>query len=144
MTDEPKKTEVVPTTSAPNGPRNVSTTPSQSIDEQGLGKRISRFLDAIKPYRDLLALLLGMAVAVSAAISWTTAYFATRLPLINSECRMNDKLFNAMRPVRTAIGLLPADWAKREIERLAQEKDSGPKILKLLEDIKKTEATQEQ
>src|SRR5262249_55399563 len=74
-------------------------------NKDAIGKRIAGFLKAIKPYRDLLALIVAIVAGVSASISWTTAYFATRAQVFNLECKMYEYIHNSLKPVRTDVGL---------------------------------------
>lgn len=60
-------------------------------EAQSIGARISQFLKLLKPYRDLVALLVAVVVAISAVTSWITTYFATRSQVSHLECRTSDQ-----------------------------------------------------
>jgi hypothetical protein len=108
-----------------------------------VGKRIAGFLKAIKPYRDLLALTVAIVVGLSAGISWTTAYFATRAQVFSLECKMYDYIHNSLKPVSSGLGLAHAKWARKEANRLLDDpKRNGAAAKKLLNDAETIEKDQ--
>jgi hypothetical protein len=54
-----------------------------------LGEQLSRFVDWVKPYKEIAALLVGLFTAISVGISWTVSHFATRTALSDLECRIS-------------------------------------------------------
>ncbi len=54
------------------------------------GRALSRWLEATKPYRELVAIVVAVCVAVSASVSWAVSYFATQNDIANLECRVFD------------------------------------------------------
>ena len=80
------------------------------------GVYIAGFLKAIKPYRDLLALITGVIVAVSGSVSWVVSNFATQAQLQNLECRTTNDI--RADGLNVQLGLLSADL-ERANARLA-------------------------
>jgi hypothetical protein len=87
------------------------------------GERISNFLDLIKPYRELLTLLVGVVVAISATTAWVTSYFATRAQVSHLECRTSDYIHAATKPLQSDLGRMTAKWDREEARRLVEEGD---------------------
>jgi len=63
-----------------------------SAGKPGLGGRISSFLGQIAPYRELIALIVGVVAAISASISWTVSHFATQAQLTSLDCKTDTRL----------------------------------------------------
>jgi len=53
-----------------------------------LGQQLSRFVEWVKPYKEIATLLVGAFVAVSAGIAWTISHFATRAALDDLQCQI--------------------------------------------------------
>jgi hypothetical protein len=54
-----------------------------------LREQLSAFVEWIKPYKAIAALLFGLFSAISVGISWTVSHFATRTALSDLECRIS-------------------------------------------------------
>jgi hypothetical protein len=84
----------------------------------GLGGQISSFLGYIKPYRELMALLIGVVVAISGSISWAVSHFATAAQLQNLDCTTDSRINRGQLAVSDAILLAGEDTANRRLADL--------------------------
>lgn len=109
----------------------------------GLSTRISAFLKAIRPYRDLLALVLTMVAAVAGGISWTTAYFASRAQVFALECRMYDYIHASLKPIESGLGRVNAKWERKEAARLMKEGKPNDFAIQLLEEAEHIDKEQD-
>jgi hypothetical protein len=101
---------------------------------QSVGGRISRFIELLRPYRDLLALLIGVVISISAVTSWITTYFATRSQVSHLECRTKDYIYSATKPLKSNLGRIIADWDTKEAMRLLEDSKQNAAALRLLEE----------
>jgi len=106
-----------------------------------VGESITSLLKSIKPYRELLALIVIVAGAVSAAISGTIAYFASHTEVTNLECRMFDYVEKTAVPLRNELRLVRAKINRKAAEYLMDKDPMSNKqiILQLMNEADEIE-----
>jgi hypothetical protein len=110
------------------------------------GGRLSKFVDRIKPYRELLAVIIALSAAISGGISWAITYFATRADIAQLECKLLDQIEAKVGPVRTGVGMAQARWRRAQADHLLDQQSSENRnlIRSLLQEADKLQAEQEQ
>jgi hypothetical protein len=126
-----------------NSPKEASEGNGQAAETPTVGKRISELIKLIKPYRDLLALLVSVVIAISAVTSWITTKVATRAQVGHLECRTSDYIYNAVKPVKSGLGRILADWDIKEAMRLMEDPKQNPAALRLMDEARSARAKQD-
>jgi hypothetical protein len=106
---------------------------------------ISGFLDRIKPFRELIVLLVSVSAAISAVISWAVTHFVTQSDLAHLECRLTDQKEAAIAPLRTTAGMEEAKWRRGIANHLLDQNTDESRALarSLLAEADQVQATQE-
>jgi hypothetical protein len=138
------------------GPPPTPTTPAaepaarplaQPIDgaKPTFGGRLSKFLDRIKPYREILAVIVALSAAISGGISWAITYFATRADIAQLECKLLDQIEAKVGPVRTGVGMAQARWRRAQADHLLDQQSAENRnlIKSLLKEADELQAEQE-
>jgi hypothetical protein len=118
---------------------------NQSPQNPRFGIAISGFLDRIKPFRELIALIVAVSVSISGAMSWAITYFATRSDMSHLECRLIEQLYSQVTPVRTDSGMNDVKWRRSMANHLLdQNSDESRRLAKsLLEEADYSQTDQE-
>ena len=100
----------------------VGLAPPQPAPTAAVEKRssLSALLEWSKPYREVIAILATVVVAVSGGVSWTVAHFATQVQLHYLECRVTNTIANQLLPVHMEEFAGKIEWRQAEAKVLAQ------------------------
>jgi hypothetical protein len=101
--------------------------------------RLGALLEWSKPYRETIAVLVAVTAAISGAVSWVVAHFATQAEVQFLECRMMSNTLAQLLPIRVAEIASNIDWRMSQVKELAQHgggtPDSVARILDLTKEI---------
>ena len=102
---------------------------------RSLGGRISSFLAQIRPYRELVALVVGIVAAVSASVAWTVSHFATQSQLSSLECDVNGRINSSATSTLKTIIEADEDSRNQRLAALNADTTKTPeqKLAKVLE-----------
>jgi hypothetical protein len=82
--------------------------------------RLSALLEWSKPYRETIAILTAVLVAISGGVSWIVAHFATQAELHYLECRVTNNILTQLLPIHMEEFAGKIDWRAAQIKQLAQ------------------------
>jgi hypothetical protein len=82
--------------------------------------KLSALLEWSKPYRETIAILTTVLVAISAGVSWIVAHFATQAELHYLECRVTNNILTQLLPIRMEEFAGKIDWRAAQIKQLVQ------------------------
>jgi hypothetical protein len=94
-------------------------------EDGGTRGGISAFLESIKPYQEIIGLGTALVVAVSGAVAWAVAHFATEAEVFYLECRINSNIAAQLLPIRQEFFAAEIDWRNSQIKQLAQQTGSS-------------------
>ena len=106
--------------------------------------RLAALLAVTEPYRALISIGVAVVVALSGAVSWAVAHFATQSQIYYLECRMNTNLQNQVYSMQMDIIGAEINWRNLQIAQLADQSGAGGAILKLTTDINELSKKQSQ
>jgi hypothetical protein len=111
-----------------------------------VGQRISAFLAAIGPYKELALLAMGLVAAVSGSVSWAAAHFATQAQVLYLECRVNHNVETLQLPIKNAAFSASLEWRTSQIRQLSRQAtpETGVIIAQLaseIDDLQKRQVT---
>jgi DNA repair ATPase RecN len=105
---------------------------SQSAKPTTLGA----LLEWTKPYRETIAIVVAVTAAISGAVSWTVAHFATQAELHFLECRMTNNIVTQLMPVYSREFSDRVDWRMEQIMDLAKRGGGTPDSISRISELK--------
>ena len=82
--------------------------------------RIVALWESSKPYREIIGLAVAAIVALSGAVAWAVAHFATEAEVFYLECRMNNNIVAQALPLQAGVFAAAIDWRTSQIKQIAQ------------------------
>jgi hypothetical protein len=106
----------------PKHKRDLKTERANEAGEKPatFGAQLAALLDWIKPYKEIAALLIATIMALSGAVAWAVAHFATQAELFYLECRINSAMETQSLADRASALASAADARYSQIKQLAQ------------------------
>jgi hypothetical protein len=97
--------------------------------------RLSALLEWSKPYRETIAILTAVVVAISASVSWIVAHFATEREVHYLECRVTNSILTQLLPIHVEEFAGKIDWRSAQIKQLAQNGGGTPASVRIIADL---------
>ena len=99
---------------------------------------VSRFVEWIKPYKELATIGGGIVVLLSGSVSWAVSRFATVEQLSSLECRMSINITIQALPIQSSMLSMKIEGKWAQIAGLSRDNspENQTKIAQLREDLK--------
>jgi hypothetical protein len=115
--------------------------PQPAEGEKGFRDRLSDLLKWSEPYRDVIALGVAVVVAISSAVSWAVAHFATRSAVSNLECQLTHQMISHVHDAQARVYAAEMDARQSQVQELSERNPPfmGP-VSRLLTETKNLKA----
>jgi hypothetical protein len=97
-----------------------SKDPKDDGDNGGFRSRLSAFLKWSKPYRDVIALGVALVIAISGAVSWAIAHFATQEAVSYLECKLTHQMTSHVEDGQANLFAAEIDARQSQIKELTE------------------------
>ena len=103
-----------------------------------LRAQIESFLEWCRPYREVIVMIVAVAVATSGALAWVVAYFATRAAVSHLECKLTHQMVAHRHDSRADSQYAKVDSRQSQVSQLASHTPpiSGQPIRMLMDEAK--------
>jgi hypothetical protein len=86
----------------------------------GFRARLSAFLKWIEPYRVFVGLLVALVIAISGAVSWAVAHFATQQAVSYLECKITHQMTSHVDDAQANLYASEIDARGSQIKELME------------------------
>jgi hypothetical protein len=90
-----------------------------------IGIRFSKFIEVMKPYKEMAALVVAVILGLSAAVSWAVAHFATQSQLSRLECKFSLDLGKQARKMHERVYDEAIATRESQIAQLSKQGTAG-------------------
>jgi hypothetical protein len=109
----------------------------QGAGQGGLRQQISTFLEWSKPYREIIALGVSIILAISGAVAWAVAHFATQTAVSNLECKLTHQLTSQLHGSHANLYAAQIDARESQVKQLSSQNPpiSGAPVKTLMDEV---------